>query len=243
MTDRPIIFSGPMVRALLDGRKTQTRRLLKRARVFATPERPAFTLAGDDMTRALQGADRFRRLDGTGWFWEADAFVWQAPATRTGWMAHVGYAPGDRLYVRENFQLLSFGDYLPTKARPADVRYAATDPCVDLPADTRGYRWRPCIHMPRWASRLTLPVTEVRIERLQDISEADAIAEGVVQLRAGEWLDYVSGDLGRGVAPVASYASLWNSLHHEDGERWEDNPFVVALTFSVAQHNIDQVPA
>lgn len=232
MADKGIIFSAPMVRALLEGRKTQTRRLLSSVRVFGTPERPAFSLKGAELNRALQGADRWRHLDGNGWFWEADAFDYQAPATRTGWMANLPYAPGDRLYVRENFQLLRFGDYEVTKAQPADVRFAATDTLTDCDKDVRGYPWRPCIHMPRWASRLWLEVTDVRVQRLQAISDADAIAEGI---QIGEPL------IGESPSAARLFKHLWNSLHGSAGERWQDNPWIVAVSFEVHHGNIDGV--
>jgi hypothetical protein len=106
-------------------------------------------------------------------------------------------------------------------------------------------KYRPSIHMPRWASRLTLLVEGVRIERLQAIGKADAEAEGVVWDSA-DGLDvwYVPGaKLPHTATAAECFAGLWGSLHHEKGERWSDNPEVVALTFSVVRCNIDQVPA
>ncbi len=207
MTDKGIIFSAPMVRALLAGRKTQTRRLCK---LNDDPKSPLF----------------FK----------------------------VPYAPGDRLYVRENFQLLRFGDYLPTKACPADVRFAATDPLADLSPEDRGYPWRPCIHMPRWASRMFLTVTDVRVQRLQEISEADARAEGLTPvlksmpplqgcdgaLRSREVFEW---EKGWSVNAVPAFGALWNSLHTVDGTRWDDNPWIVAVSFDVHHGNIDDASA
>lgn len=219
MADRPIIFSAPMVRALLDGRKTQTRRVLN-------PQPETFEVDGSEC--------------------EVNAYhvhgeaVPRVAVGRCITLQKLRYAKGDRLYVRENFQLLSFGDYLPTKAQPADVRYAATEPCADLPADTRGYPWRPCIHMPRWASRLTLTVEDVRVERLQAISEADAIAEGVEPVGDG-WRRYGGEGVGSVAWPDYSFRSLWESLHGP--ESWDANPFVVALTFRVERGNIDKAAA
>jgi hypothetical protein len=183
MGDIPIIFSAPMIRALLDGRKTMTRRL-------PTP-------------------------------------TWRKAA------------PGDRLWVRENWQALSFGDYLPTKTTPADPRYAATDPLADLDKETRGYPWRPSIHMPRWASRLTLVVTATKIESLDRITGTDAIAEGLASLgRDGEnWHWDPQAKPGDGYfAPWRAFKALWESLHGPAS--WDARP-VVAITFTVHKRNID----
>lgn len=185
MTDRPIIFSAPMVRALLAGRKTQTRRL---------------------------ATSPLRRCD-----------------------------VGDRLYVREAFAIRGiYTDFV-------EVGYAAhrtashteyveqipvalvTDAKVTWPKD------RPSIHMPRWASRLTLIVEGVKVERLHAISEADALAEGIDRI--------VFPEVGEWGWPQRKYRQLWDSLHTDEGERWHDNPDVVALTFRVVRGNIDQVPA
>lgn len=234
MVDRPIIFSGAMVRALLAGRKTQTRRLVK-------PQPPQCVTSAGVIARTGEGqTDEWSWLSGD----PKDCDTWGFEGDFS-----VRYRPGDRLYVRENFQLLSLADYLPTKSEPADVRFAATDPCADLPADARGYSWRPCIHMPRWASRLTLIVEDVRVERLQDISEADAIAEGIAEYpcegpHRGEGATFWTAELGHPehgarFTPVSAYRALWESLHGDDS--WTANPFVVALTFRVVRGNIDQV--
>lgn len=247
MIDHPILFSAPMVRALLAGTKTQTRRLLTEARVFATPETKAFTLRGDDLARALQNASRFRRLDGNGWFWESDAFEWQAPALRTGWMAHIGYAPGDRLWVREAWHAARSLNRTPPRDIPhdADIEHAAT---------ARSYaeiglkgKLRPGIHMPRWASRLTLPITEVRVQRLQNITEEDALAEGVVpHPNGGFWVPGVghpNPDFPYLARPTARemYAALWDVINGSGA--WLANPWVTATSFDVHRQNIDAMEA
>lgn len=243
MSDRPILFSAPMVRALLAGIKTQTRREIRSARVFATPESKAFTLAGDNLSRALQGASRFRRLDGDGWFWESDAFEWQAPATRTGWMAHIGFAPGDRLWVREAWRAHKGYDALPPREMSRwPVHYEADG--APEPEDELGMngRLRPGMFLPRWASRLTLTVTDVRVQRLQEISEGDARAEGayvgkvsgrvaddqVTMVIAGAWFNTAR----------AWYADLWDRINGAGS--WDANPWVVAYSFTVARRNIDE---
>lgn len=243
MADKPILFSAPMVRALLEGRKTQMRRVLKQARVFATPESRAFTIRGDNLARALQGADRFRHLGGQGWFWEADAFHYQAPATRTGWMAHIGFATGDRLWVREAWRTNAMWDHLsPRQLAEESEQYGRVSVLFEAGGALPGSvavkdagRIRPSMHMPRWASRLTLLVTDVRVERLQDISEADAIAEGVP--------DFSQIDASHAEAsarldwPRRQYAALWNSINGPGA--WDENPWVVAVSFDVRRGNID----
>lgn len=252
MTDRPILFNGPMVRALLDGRKTQTRRILSSARVFATPERRAFTLRGDALLRALRNADRWRHLEGDGWFWESDAFEWQAPATRTGWMAHLScYAIGDRLWVRETWRAWSEYDGMPPRAIPAAaaIQYPADNPLS--PWDSKA---RPSIHMPRWANRLTLVVTDVRVQRVQDISEADAIEEGLASLSKDGKLwkhgipdaDGLPGTDDHGWPwtewqrdPVLAFSRIWDAIHGPGA--WDENPWVAAITFETVRANIDEM--
>ncbi|WP_304615869.1 hypothetical protein [Paracoccus sp. (in: a-proteobacteria)] len=140
------------------------------------------------------------------------------------------YAPGDRLWVRESWQGLSYGDYLPTKSQVCDLRYAATDPLTGMDAHVRGYPWRPSVHMPRWASRITLHITDVRVQRLQDISRGDAMSEGCP-----------FPNMQNGPDPRDWFRDLWNSLHGPDA--WAANPWVCALTFTVQRGNIDQVAA
>jgi hypothetical protein len=195
MSDRAIIFSLPMVRALLDGRKTQTRRLAWR------PLESAKGIAGK----------RICLTDST------VATTWQC------------VKPGDRLWVRETWCPVADAqhgeaDWVDYRASP---RYAA--PGVSHPAgweqcpgDPQALRWRSPIHMPRWASRLTLHVEAVRVERLWNMTEADAIAEGVTP--SAQNLS------GHPLTPhVAAFSDLWLKLHGPAA--WASNPEVVVLTF------------
>lgn len=215
MADRPILFSGPMVRAILDGTKTQTRRVLK-------PQIETFDVA-PGRSCAIEIA--WDVDDGKGRIWKGS---YPAGATEFGWKKGTGvlttqtvhYAPGDRLWVRETFaHVTNF---------PPSVRYYATDDVHEL------RRKRPGIHMPRWASRLTLTVTDVRVHRLQDISEEDAVAEGV---------DAISmADVKRQSAWSRrhDFAQLWDSINGKrEGANWDANPWVVAVSFAAEKRNID----
>jgi hypothetical protein len=219
MPDRPIIFSAPMIRALLDGRKTQTRRLI--------PER---TL------------DRYYAYDE--WCSNVSAGV---PTSRQFevefFKEHIPYAIGDRLWVKEGFQ-----NWPPENVRPLSERariYRATDqepPPEDIPVWAWGgsgkFRWHSPIHMPRWASRLTLTVTDVRVQRLNDISEADARAESC---EATGWQPSYGNPDNAGceesIPATDAFAELWTSIHGPDA--WDRNPWVVALSFTVRKGNID----
>lgn len=199
MADRPILFSAPMVRALLDGRKTQTRRVLK-------PD-------PDTLPNGFAGV-------------------------------RMPYAPGDRLYVREAWRSASCYDDLAPSAMSGEepVRYEedALWQTWGWGAPLRSHgRLRQGIHMPRWASRLTLTVTDVRVQRLQEISEADAVAEGVNPCLCGH--NCPNGEHGGccGICePVTAYAELWTELHGPGA--WAANPWVCALTFTVRRGNIDE---
>lgn len=200
MKERPILFSGPMVRALLAGTKTQTRRVVK-------PQPTHFNPAGVPRLAKPVGSSK----------------VIQCPYGQHG----------DRLWVRETWQTFERGynvyKAIPTR-RPSDscVLYAADDVDGDL-------GWRPSIHMPRWASRITLEITSVRVERLQDISEADAIAEGIERKEDGiGWKrGPISGDVPNTATrtgfPGLAYQSLWEQINGPGS--WDANPWVWVIEF------------
>lgn len=227
MADRPILFSGPMVRALLDGRKTMTRRVLKPASI--SESRPGIMwpqyLNGQRIGESSSDPEIVDLPD-------ADGGTIEAGPTP--------YCRGDRLWVRETLQVAS---------NDQDKRWLA------YAADGKDVwpltEWRkprnsiPSIHMPRWASRLTLIVTEVRVQRLQEISEADAIAEGIERSPHGngdQWIDYPAGSSASGWSdPRESFRSLWDSLNADRGFGWDDNPWIVAVSFAIECGNIDQI--
>lgn len=245
MTDRPIIFA-PMVRALLEGRKTQTRRVLKNVPPMPDPacsphnepRHPAPYL--DAYCGVKRTAENPRGMSADWCWWQID--------DRPGPTFRLGYAPGDRLWVREAWAAgACAGDMPPSHLAPRFWRVengglwyrAGGEPAH--PITPRG-KWRFPIHMPRWASRLTLTVTDVRVQRLQEISKEDAIAEGIDRLMGAKgWVDY--GDKPGAMTrrylsdPRRSFASLWNSIHGP--ATWDANPWVAAITFTVRQGNID----
>ena len=179
--EKPILFSGEMVRAILAGRKTMTRRVMPGA-------------------------------------------LWIAPDGNLKYVDRRGIRPpldacpygkvGDTLWVRESLHL---GD-------DNVWRYSADDEIVCC--GEAGIAWAhhkdghhcPSIHMPRWASRLTLPVTGVRVERLQDISEDEMLAEGI--------------ESDPDISAWLKFASLWNSLNEARGYGWDENPWVWVIEFS-----------
>lgn len=186
MTERPILFQGAMVRALLAGTKTQTRRLVK-----PQPD----TRPGMNCTRLI-----FKDRKGVMLLDEA----LEASEPRM-YLSLCPYGkPGDRLWVRES------GAFA---CREAPI-YAAD-------GEQGGWKWAPSIHMPRWASRILLEITEVRVQRLQDISEADARTEG-----------YAIGAPPCTDDPVGWYRRLWDSINAKTpGAAWADNPWVWAVSF------------
>ncbi|MGH0280789.1 hypothetical protein CN082_04795 [Sinorhizobium meliloti] len=206
MTDRPILFSGPMVRALLDGRKTQTRRMLK--------PQPDDILEGQ-IPRQLRTAigDRLwvkETWRAHGWHSDCVEIAYAAQRGLVGWSeqhAQIRYPDGDR---------------------NAFKYYAPKGPDF----------WRPSLFMPRWASRLTLIVTDVRVEQLQDIREEDAIAEGADQYSSSTKLSRAFNPDWKGIYREG-YAELWNAINGAGS--WEANPWVAAYTFTVIKQNIDQI--
>lgn len=243
MTDRPIIFSAPMVRALLAGRKTQTRRILG----DKVPPPP------DPVDLAWPARKPWPYLDaycsgtrtpenprGMGENW-----AWWTRDDRPCEQFRVGYVPGDRLWVREAVIIAPPG-WTNTPANPMgprwqEVGYLADTPNGELSETAREYGLKasPSIHMPRWASRLTLNVTDVRVQRLQEISEEDAKAEGCGPVIPDDVKDH---PLAKHIGPPAinAFAAVWERLHGETGPKsWESNPWVVAISFAVEKRNID----
>lgn len=223
MKERPILFNSEMVRAVLDGRKTQTRRVTK----FTpeTPLREPFCSADDDM----HWTDWFpSRTDGTD--------------HRRGYRCPFGVV-GDRLWVRETHAYVFRGSRNPgpysgeemgvfcetTDSDTFHVEYAATVPEVDWE-----HGFRPSIHMPRWASRITLEITNVRVERVQEISEEDAKAEGAQPMSEDGALGWGQYD---GTHPSCynfrwGFKRIWNDAYGER-DSWGLNPWVWAITFKV----------
>ena len=212
MGDRPIMFSGPMVRAILDGTKAQTRRVIEPFEAVPHP---------------FSGREAAPNL-----------VTVRVPARHGGFIAgptfRLRYAPRDRLWVREAWRTLHTSDCLAPRhlaEDPSKVTFEA-DPHRRNPLWAFG-RLRPSMFMPRWASRLTLIVADVRVQRLQDISEADAIAEGC-PARNDEEL--------AGMDASGWFCSLWDDLNAKRGYGWDANPWVCAITFEAHRCNIDQMP-
>lgn len=223
MKERPIIFNAEMVRAVLEGRKTQTRRIMK-----VQPESNQLGL--------LRITASTNRSDIGKYHWaESNA---TGNHVRSKLFACPYGAVGDRLWVRETWQ----GPLIPEVEfmNPNDFyssaycEYAADggpEPeYVDMD-DVIRRGWKPSIHMPRWASRITLEITGVRVERSQDITEQDAAAEGVPP--AGDLLPnypdtYLTPKGDFATAKVA-FQRLWESIYGE--ESWQANPWVWVIEF------------
>lgn len=216
MRERGIIFSAADVRATLAGRKTQLRRVV-RARNYQLPAEPGYQHNGN----------AFFREDSSG------LSVIAHPCPYGG--------PGDQLWVRETHALIWPGESPPENERDHKVEYRADTNAKnpgewpDDSTDCERPKWKPSIFMPRWASRLTLEVTEVRVERLQDISEADARAEGVERFVVED--DSEPGDEVTGYTPplaslVGSFSALWDAAHGKTAQ-WSSSPFVWAISFKV----------
>jgi hypothetical protein len=229
MTDRPILFKSEMVRAILEGRKTQTRRIMKPQPVWHRN------------------------------FWMYDGEPFLSDDTMQSHLLHNVYGvkgspygavyaddSADHLWVRETWadvRGMGFDEF------PMGVSYRAD--CANASLDVAksyGVKWKPSIFMPRWASRITLEITDVRVERLQDITETDAIAEGIEAEKlsgfSGYWKNYefttshprrgeeITDEKHRTVGyknPIASYASLWRSIN--GAESWDANPWVWVVEF------------
>ncbi|MDG0471509.1 hypothetical protein MXU14_00410 [Klebsiella pneumoniae] len=216
MKERGMIFNGEMVRAILDGRKTQTRRPIKW-------KQTRFTEIGE-------------REDGSKWPWSEDA-----DHACDFWHPCPFGAVGDRIWVRETFQgplvheelFEEYSAYPEKFETPEYCEYAADGGVrpeyCDLDDNLR-HGWRPSIHMPRWASRILLEITGVRVERLNTISEEDARAEGIIDggcLNCGE--PEPCGCANPEPDATDAFAYLWQSIYGQ--ESWNANPWVWVIEF------------
>ena len=194
MKERPILFNNPMVQAILQGRKTQTRRLVKNRLTieqaeFENGNRPNVTLSEPNLQYHADNYCPFGQV-------------------------------GDLLWVRETFRLFD-SDECPHSDFPCGCPswgtplYRASHDCFD------GEKWTPSIHMPRWASRILLEITNIRVERLQDISEEDAVSEGMT---ADD--DYCAEE---------QFSMLWTKTYGWGEKGWNENPWVWVVDFKVIQ--------
>jgi hypothetical protein len=233
MADLRIPFSGPMVRGLL--------REIERPGTGKTQTRRFLTTACDEPPAFVQ--------DGVVTAFDEKARPYRWPRTK---------AIGDRLYVREAWRAESTFDHW----KPRDIPVGSRIECEADRTFEAAQCWgklRPAMFMPRWASRITLIVTDVRVQRLQEISEADAAAEGLWSYEMAEcdgdprldgqlyrstfwhWRHDIEEGDGYSTAKNA-FRQLWGSLNAaRAGCSWSDNPWVVALTFRPFLGNIDQI--
>jgi hypothetical protein len=194
--EKPILFSGEMIRAILDGRKSQTRRVI----------------------RKQPDEDGLSRNAGY-------PFVWYDTSDKEYFCPYG--QPGDRLWVRETWRTPKEYDHVKPSDIPrrVPIQYKADGVTNCFIYSKKLGRWRPSIHMPRWTSRITLEVTDVRVERVQDISEMDCYGEG-------RPLTHKTDPVTRPGA--ARFRDLWNYINEKrPGCSWDDNPWVWAITFKV----------
>lgn len=210
MKFRPIIFSSESVRAILEGRKTQTRRVVKYP-VSIKQKSNAGTFNHDPMV-SHKGS-------------------WWKPAE---WSPYG--VPGDRLWVREAFSYLLDCDgdtcgvhkYHADCANPENTKYVFSPFDGEFSGVAGNTSWKTPLFMPRWASRLTLEIVNIRVEQLKNISETDAIAEGmeVYPLKRATWSNR------------QSFALLWEDLNAKRGYSWNSNPWVWVVEFKKVEDNL-----
>lgn len=210
MKERPILFSTPMVKAILEGCKTQTRRVMRRqpdkVERFKHGVETADTDARYAILRCYNRPKMFKKCN-SGWFADAS---YKTPFTE--------FNVGDHLWVRETWRKYDC-DECPCYEYcncPPHGTYLYYADCLDDEA-----KWKPSIHMPRSASRILLEITNIRVERVQDISEADATAEGMI---ADD--DYCAEEY---------FSILWNELNGWAEKGWNANPWVWCIEFRVIQ--------
>lgn len=232
--EKPILFNGEMVRAVLDGRKTQTRRVLK-----VQPPDDRYT-----MCQLMCSTDRelTKHKYKHHWCIVSEDKLEIKECGNEYFKSPYGYK-GDQLWVRETFAIECNADLQDVYTEPNNPlgpvrnvldgysecfecpRYRASEPETIL-GDDEIMRWRPSIFMPRWASRIQLEVKKIRVERVQDISEKDAISEGIIYSAGGESKEFMERN-----SPKKCFERLWDSINKERGYGWDENPWVWVIEF------------
>lgn len=197
----PILFSTDMVQAILSGRKTQTRRIVK-----PQPDENGASF----MANAPLDWEQTYKEEWKPWKWDTHEGETIAKHCPYGMV-------GDVLWVRESFREIAEGMY----------QYKSTYPNKEGQAVKQG--WKPSIHMPKDAARIWLRITGVRMERLQDITEADARQEGVKESDLGFYQDYLMGNNTACNTAKESFESLWQAINGN----WQHNPWVWVISFEV----------
>ncbi len=196
MREKPIIFNSEMVRAVLENRKTQTRRVIKKQPKYATEIK--CEMRGGNLV-----AVPYHR--GAGMLWNEEAKT-KCPYGKVG----------DRLWVRETWRIYH-------GSSSAQLYWKATPDLTGVQCQEKDYKsikekpaWRPSIHMSRWMSRINLEITDIRVEKVQDITNDDCQREGLKILQGGI---------------LANFAVLWNQINAKRGLRWAVNPWVWVIEF------------
>lgn len=225
MKERPILFNAEMVRAILDGRKTQTRRVIKPQ----PPQGAHFALAPDIVR-----------------FWVNAPFSQEGNQPVYDKEIKVPYLPGCILWVRE-----ALTNWAGAAAYKADIDAMGSITLDDVQMVRGGSRpnllgfaawvWKrdilPSIFMPRWASRITLEIVDVRVERVWDITHHDAIAEGIYGVMEQRTYYVAPGLKGKHPSPEVAFSTLWNSINVKRGFGWDTNPWVWVVEFSIHNGN------
>ena len=204
MKERPILFNSKMVAAIIAGEKTQTRRVFPQGYLH-------------NIDHSVWGPTKARAAK------EPGLWMWDANNRQTVFSARCRYGlVGDRLWVRETWGEASDEGY-------KFIRYRADGACLRNGYES-GYlsqTWRPSIFMPRWASRILLEITAIRVERLQEITQQDARSEGVKRLTIADG-GYVPTS---GSDYVGAFRLAWDSINAKRGYAWERNPWVFVIEF------------
>jgi hypothetical protein len=212
MREKPILFSTPMVKAILDGRKTMTRRVVKAPVLYKVVAPPSLISQVGDV-------------------WE---FLWNGKMVGGGFKIKPPYSVGDLLWVRETWRRYSRSEctcyeYCQCPPDGTFLYFADWGPNES--------KWKPSIHMPKTAARIWLEVTSVRVERLQEITEEDAVKEGIKNVF--ERNPHYDGTIGSAIKinHLTQFRELWDSINAKRGYGWDVNPWVWVIEFKRVDHD------